>query len=402
MPAFTQGLVAVAYLALAGGAVFALANWGGPLGAPYSAGVGAALALTGALVHAALARSRRDRLLAEMLHALHRSQSSIAEGVTTLREELRELVELVDETRANLPGRGYGELAAEMRVLETLLRQAAGSKDEPSLAPSRAPRAVAGPSAPPRDVAEDELLDLIHDSLEHSRIDVYLQPVVSLPQRKPTFYETFSRLRSPEGAEIEPAKYLSVAERTGLITAIDNNLLFRCVQLVRRTQRRNLKLGFFCNISPHTLRDTSFFPEFIDFMERNARLAPSLVFEFAQADFASHDGGVRANLDRLADMGFRFSIDQIETLDIDVAELVDRKVSFLKVEADALLARLLDGDTEAGLEVHRLLRALDRAGIYLIVEKIESESQVVELLDYGIDFGQGYLFGAPRLSREGE
>ena len=135
-------------------------------------------------------------------------------------------------------------------------------------------------------------------------------------------------------------------------------------------------------------------------MERNERLAPSLVFEFAQTDFASHDGGVRTNLGRLADMGFRFSIDQIETLELDVRELVDRRVSFLKVKAEALLVRLADGD--AGLDVHRLLRMLDRAGIYLIVEKIESEAQVVELLDYGIDFGQGYLFGAPRLSREGE
>ena len=286
-----------------------------------------------------------------------------------------------------------------MGVLETLLRQATPEK-EGAFVGRRSRRAVAGPSAPPRDVRDDEVLDLIHDALEHSRIDVYLQPVVSLPQRKLTFYETFSRLRSPEGAEIEPAKYLAVAERTGLITAIDNNLLFRCVQLVRRAQRRNLKLGFFCNISPHTLRDTSFFPEFIDFMERNERLAPSLVFEFAQTDFASHDGGVRTNLGRLADMGFRFSIDQIETLELDVRELVDRRVSFLKVKAEALLVRLADGD--AGLDVHRLLRMLDRAGIYLIVEKIESEAQVVELLDYGIDFGQGYLFGAPRLSREGE
>lgn len=399
MPIFTQGLIAFAYLALAGGAVFALANWGGEMGAPYSAAVGAAIALTGALIHGALARSRRDRLLADMLRTLHRSQTSIAKGMTVLREELRELVALADETRANLPGRGYGELAAEMRVLETLLRQATPEK-EGAFVGRRSRRAVAGPSAPPRDVRDDEVLDLIHDALEHSRIDVYLQPVVSLPQRKLTFYETFSRLRSPEGAEIEPAKYLAVAERTGLITAIDNNLLFRCVQLVRRAQRRNLKLGFFCNISPHTLRDTSFFPEFIDFMERNERLAPSLVFEFAQTDFASHDGGVRTNLGRLADMGFRFSIDQIETLELDVRELVDRRVSFLKVKAEALLVRLADGD--AGLDVHCLLRMLDRAGIYLIVEKIESEAQVVELLDYGIDFGQGYLFGAPRLSREGE
>ena len=68
-----------------------------------------------------------------------------------------------------------------------------------------------------------------------------------------------------------------MAERAGLISVIDNSLLFRCVQLVRKTQRRNLNRGFFCNISPHTLRDSSFFPEFIEFMNHNARLAASLM-----------------------------------------------------------------------------------------------------------------------------
>ena len=45
-------------------------------------------------------------------------------------------------------------------------------------------------------------------------------------------------------------------------------------------------------------------------------------------------------------------------------------------------------------------RRLDRAGIDLIVEKIETEQMLLELLDYNIDFGQGYLFGEPRKSQE--
>jgi cyclic-di-GMP phosphodiesterase TipF (flagellum assembly factor) len=43
---------------------------------------------------------------------------------------------------------------------------------------------------------------------------------------------------------------------------------------------------------------------------------------------------------------------------------------------------------------------MDSAGIDLIVEKIETEQMLVELLEYSIDFGQGYLFGEPRLSKE--
>ena len=44
-------------------------------------------------------------------------------------------------------------------------------------------------------------------------------------------------------------------------------------------------------------------------------------------------------------------------------------------------------------------QTLDRYNVDLIVEKIERESDLIELLDLNIDFGQGFLFGEPRLSR---
>ena len=139
-------------------------------------------------------------------------------------------------------------------------------------------------------------------------------------------------------------------------------------------------------------------PEFIDFMERNAGLASSLIFEFTQADLAIHDRGTERNLAQLSDLGFRFSVDGVTSLDIDVESLIQRRISFLKIDATTALETLQDAD--ASLQLHRMKRALDRAGINLIVEKIEEEEQLIELLDYGIDFGQGYLFGTPRLSRE--
>ncbi len=281
-----------------------------------------------------------------------------------------------------------------MRVIETLVRQ---------LSPEGAPgarRPVSAPAPPPvLDIEDDErLLDIIRDALTENRVDVYLQPTVSLPQRKTSYYETFTRLRTADGDVIEPARYSPVAERAGLITAIDNNLLFRCVQLVRTSERRKLNYGFFCNLSPYTLRDGSFFPEFTEFMEQNARLAGNLIFEFAQADLASHDTHTARGLGRLSDLGFRFSVDRVESFDIDVEELVERHISFVKMDARTLIDRLDDAD--ASIQLHRVKRGLARAGIRLIVEKIEQEEQLVELLEFGIDFGQGYLFGAPRPSRE--
>jgi cyclic-di-GMP phosphodiesterase TipF (flagellum assembly factor) len=50
-----------------------------------------------------------------------------------------------------------------------------------------------------------------------------------------------------------PAEYLPAAEPEGLVSAIDNLLLFRCVQIVRRLAKQDRKVGIFCNISLHSL-----------------------------------------------------------------------------------------------------------------------------------------------------
>ena len=49
-----------------------------------------------------------------------------------------------------------------------------------------------------------------------------------------------------------------------------------------------------------------------------------------------------------------------------------------------------------------LKRDLDRNGIDMIVSKIEKDGELIELLDHNIDFGQGYLFGEPRLSKDSQ
>ncbi len=394
MAIVAHGLITLVYLALAAAAGISLSGAG--VGVDSSLAATGGVALAGAILHQAVARARRDRVFGETLRSMSASHAELAKVLADSRAEVRRLTGTFEEAARRAPRRGWGEVVSEMRVLQTLLEQIAPGERSNGGAARRAP---AGPKAPGaiRDIDGQSALEVVRDALENDRVDIYLQPVVSLPQRKTAFYETFTRLRSIDGALIEPAKYLAVAERAGLVSAIDNNMLFRGVQLVRKSQRRNLKLGFFCNVSPYTLSDASFFPEFIEFMEGNAGLAANLIFEFAQSDLARHDDRATKGLGRLNDMGFRFSVDRVETLDFDFEVLAERHVSFVKIEAGLLLEHL--GNPDTALHLHRMMRTLDRAGILLIAEKIEAEQQVVELLDFPIDLGQGYLFGTPRLSR---
>ncbi len=243
---------------------------------------------------------------------------------------------------------------------------------------------------------DDEILDLMRDALERARVSLYLQPIVQLPTRKVAFYEAFSRIKDSDGNVILPGSYIEAAERSGLITAIDNNLLFRCVQLVRRVRRHNKSYPFFCNVSPHTLRDTAFFPQFVEFLGENMELASDMIFEFHEPDVGIDYDDFAENLEQLAELGFRFSLDHLSRLDLNYGGLARRHFRFVKVDTGTLLELIKD---DAGIGQFTALQdEMLEAGISLIVEKMETERELVELLDYRADFGQGYLFGEPRES----
>lgn len=393
-----NGAFTLAYLSTAVIVGFGV-HRGGIVSDPASAvAIGVSILLLGAMLHQSAVRSRREKLMGAAIANVEQAQSRIERDVASSREDITMLATATEQAMRKSTPDNYDNIVAEVRTLETLVRQISEAPQDHEESPfSLAVDAVSAPTVPD-DIDGERLLEIIRGALNDNRVDIYLQPVVSLPQRKPGYYETYSRLRDANGALLEPAKYIGVAESTGLITAIDNNLLFRCIQLVRKSQRRKLDFGFFCNISHFTLKDTSFFPEFIEFMQDNTGLAENLIFEFAQSDLEAHDRYITSNLGQLGDLGFRYSVDRVEDLDIDVEELVNRRVSFIKVGATTALNAL--GDNDEALQFYRVKNALERSGIQLIVEKIETEEQLVDLLDYGINLGQGYLFGTPRLSRD--
>ena len=126
----------------------------------------------------------------------------------------------------------------------------------------------------------------------------------------------------------------------------------------------------------------------------------NIVFEFSQADIASHPEEVIEDVERLSDVGYRFCMDQIVDLGFDAEALAELGFHFVKVEANTLLPEGNDPEDELSDTVLDLKKRLDSAGIDLIVEKIETEQMLLDLLDYNIDYGQGYLFGEPRKSQE--
>jgi cyclic-di-GMP phosphodiesterase TipF (flagellum assembly factor) len=385
-----------------------------------------ALAALGVLTALALYNSisgrRRDRAV------LSNQLASIARGSGDLARQLAEFsrrLAATEEKVANLGVAGLPStaqpLGAEIEELSRLVRQLAESvaQHELVLSAERAlPSTFAGIAERPanaRGVGEgmpaggagalsaksvvfggldrDAIVAAVAGAINDQRIDLYLQPIVTLPQRKVRYYEAMSRLNAGNGDIVAAGDFLAYAEAGSLMPKLDGLCVLRCVQLVRRLLLKNRDVGLFCNLSMATLTDAGF-PQLLELIDANRAIAPSLVFEFSQNAVRGMGPIEHESLAALAERGFRFSMDNLVDLRVEPRELTARGFRFVKASASLLLNRV--NSASANIHAADFSDLLGRFGIDLVADRIESESTVVDLLDYDVRFGQGFLFSTPR------
>lgn len=305
---------------------------------------------------------------------------------------------------AGAAARGLGRmqategLAVEQRMIKSLAEQlsrlgGAEDNDDTPLDIGALEKSLpqVTPDAIVKNLSDEQVLTLVRAAVKQDRIDLFMQPIVNLPQRKMRFFEMFSRIRIKPQVYLAAERYIEVAIRQDLAPSIDNLLLLRSLQMIRDTGDDGH--AYFCNITTLTLNDPKFMGDLVEFIAQNRDLAPRLVFELGQRDLASISADALPVLGGLSSLGCRFSMDLVKSISFDYAQLEARRIRFIKVEAGLLLKELKDS---GGLRrLKRMKSELDGNGIDMIVEKIESEKQLIELLDLDIDYGQGFLFGKP-------
>ena len=254
---------------------------------------------------------------------------------------------------------------------------------------------VPEPAEAPADIAPgDAMLRDLREAIEGNRIDLYLQPIVTLPDRKLRFYDASTRIRTGDDAFMPPGDYLQLAEREHLMPRIDNVMLVKCVQLLRRLGPESRLKGVFCNLSAQSLLDHDFFPELVEFMEENSTLADNLTFQLSQRAVLDIGADELAGLKTLGKLGFVFSLDHVADLDVDFAALRDHFFRYVKIEAKTLLHDM--AEARASIPAADMTSYLDRFDLKLIVEKVDDEASLERLMDYGVDLAEGDLFARPR------
>jgi diguanylate cyclase (GGDEF)-like protein len=233
-------------------------------------------------------------------------------------------------------------------------------------------------------------------ALVTGQLDVHYQPIIDIESQKVVALESLLRWEHPTQGPVSPARFISIAEETGLIVPIGEFVLQRALQDAKRWQQMGLTLlPIALNVSAIQLQRSNF-PKLILDATRQHGFEPSqLQLELTESTIFERreDRNGEANQDAVAhlrDMGVRIAIDDFGTGYSSLSYLKRWRVDCLKI--DRSFVRDLVGDLSDLAIVGAIIAMARHLGIPVIAEGIESWQQLEKLRELGCTQAQGHLF----------
>ena len=250
---------------------------------------------------------------------------------------------------------------------------------------------IDGRSYTPSDMIIREKL---YSAIEHEDINVFIQPIVTLPQRKAAFYEIFGRLRINAGEYVGADHYLKIAQEENLNERLDTLVFVECLNVFQEFYKRTrTNVQCFVNIKPSIMRNHDYMSVLLGVFKNHRDLAHNLIFEMPFRDYLTLSAPEIKVLEGLHSLGCRFSADHLTHIPTNLNMLKARHIEFIKIPASVLFEGALRDDSFIKMSKQKSL--IDSFGIQIIAERVEDEQTLVNLFDFDIAYGQGFLFGRP-------
>lgn len=233
----------------------------------------------------------------------------------------------------------------------------------------------------------------LRNIINERRFKLAFQPIVDLKTRKAMHYEALVRFDMRGGS---PYELIAFAEQAGLIDEFDSVILGSVSRKLMRARSRGEDLQIAANVSARSLASPAFMDTLLAHLTRQSELAGGLLFEITESAKLENLEALGQALRGIRDLGFRVCLDDFGAGASGFQYLRDLQVDIVKI--DGSYVRDAETDPRCRAFVHAMVTLCKGLGIKTVGEWVESESQARLLSRLGVDYGQGYLFGHPRVS----
>ncbi len=241
----------------------------------------------------------------------------------------------------------------------------------------------------------EERLALEHD-LAHAigtdQLDMHLQPQYDA-SGSVVGAELLIRWNHPERGAISPARFIALAEETGIILRIGDWTLQRACQALRELQAHGHSYPISINVSPRQFRQSDFVSRVREILLETQAPADRLTFEVTEGTLIQDIQDAIDKMTQLTALGIRFSIDDFGTGYSNLTYLKRFPLHELKIDKSFLHDTPADPDNRA---IVKLILAMARQlNLKVVAEGVETQDQADFLIAHGCDSLQGYLYARP-------
>jgi diguanylate cyclase (GGDEF)-like protein/PAS domain S-box-containing protein len=250
-------------------------------------------------------------------------------------------------------------------------------------------------------------------STERQEFQIYYQPIVSLKTGRISGFEALLRWHHPELGIVEPEKFISLAEETGMIVPMGQWVLEQACNQLRQWQcipprSRALKrfpvrvrtpsdlsrqqLTISVNLSGRQLTEPHLLKQIVQILKKSGIDGKSLKLEITESVLMTNND-IIALLSQLRDLHIQLHMDDFGSGYSSLSYLHYLPVNALKIDR-SFVKRMATSDEN--LEIVRTIILLaHNLGIDVIAEGVETSDQLTQLRALNCEYAQGYLFSQP-------
>lgn len=241
-----------------------------------------------------------------------------------------------------------------------------------------------------------ELEHALRAALDNQEFHLVYQPIMALQSQKMQEVEALLRWKHPDLGLVSPAKFIPVAEETGLIIPIGKWVLGEACRQAKMWEQENPEAGDLVmgvNVSTKQLQQADFVPMVLNTLEETGLNPRRLKLEITESLMMADMEDSVSKLDLLKRRGIHVAMDDFGTGYASMAYLSNLPIDTLKI--DRSFIQRLDQKAEHLAVVGAIISLAQSLGIVVTSEGIETPEQLNSLLGMGVPLGQGYLFSKP-------
>jgi diguanylate cyclase (GGDEF)-like protein len=239
-------------------------------------------------------------------------------------------------------------------------------------------------------------IDRFRKAMAAGDVVLAYQPIVSAFDGRIAFHEALLRLRQPDGAYISAFKLIQAFEQSGLAQEIDRYVVGLALAALQAEPALRLSI----NLSASTVSNRPFQDYLHGLLKDDRATAERIVWEITETAAVNDLTDARRFVTLMHEIGAKVALDDYGEGYTSLQHL--RHLAVDKVKIDGGLIKGIVDNANNQVMVKSILAMAQNMGIETVAEFVETEREAAWLQRHGVNYLQGYFFGAAQIERPGD